>query len=208
MMQTNLDLSQESPMAGFSMDPSGTGWNSIAGDFPKDITVLKTSTSIVLEDGTKADISNGLYLHHLLYFDPLKPSPDMVSCEEYPTRRFPMSLFMAGSEDIGGSIFTTDNAKLNSGYYIAPLDPIVMMGDVVNLNNETRLVYTKADIDYIPGKVPGMLDASVQMLNVGQCDGSFGIFNAPEGAKKFTVNGTAMEFLSNGYLITSRKIWL
>jgi hypothetical protein len=190
------------------MDPSGTGWNSLAGDFPKDITVLKTSTAIVFEDGTKADISNGLYLHHLLYFDPFKQSADMVTCEDTPTRRFPMSLFMAGSEDIGGSVFTTDDGSLNSGYYISPVDPIMMMGDVVNLSNDTRVVYTKADIDYVPGKVPGMMDVSVQMLNVGQCDGfSLGGFNAPEGQTKFTINGTAMEFMSNGYLITSRKIF-
>jgi hypothetical protein len=193
-------------MAGFSMDPAGTGWNSIAADFPKDITVLKTNTSLVLEDGTRADISNGLYLHHLLFFNPVKPYPPMVGCDGRPLHRFPVSLFMAGSEDIPGGVFTTGDGKFNSGYYIGKADPIVMMGDVVNLKNETRYVYAKSDIEYLPGKVAGMMDASIQMLNVGQCDGSFGVFNAPEGLQKFTLNGTAMDVMTDGYLITSRKL--
>jgi hypothetical protein len=194
-------------MAGFSMDPAGTGWNSMAGDFPKDITVLSTNLSLVFEDGKKADISNGLYLHHLLFFNGLKQYPTMIGCEGLESRRYPFSLFMAGSEDVGGGVFTTSDGKLNSGYYIGPTDPIMMMGDVVNLTNDTRVVYTKTDIEYIPGKVPGVMDASIQMVNVGECEGGSGIFSAPADLKKFTLNGTAMQVENNGYLITSSK-WL
>jgi hypothetical protein len=192
-------------MIGFSMDPSGTGWTSLAMDFPKDITILKTSTSVVLEDGKKADISSGLFLHHLLFFDVGKQYPSMAGCYDMPVRRFPLSLFMAGSEDIGEGIFTTADGKFNSGYYVGQKDSIMMAGDVVNLRNETRYVYTKADIEYVEGKPPGMMEASIQMLNVGECDGSLGIFNPPENQKKFSINGTAIDIVSDGYVITSRK---
>jgi hypothetical protein len=187
------------------MDPSGTGWNAIAEDFPKDITVLKTNTSVVLENGQKADISNGMYLHHLLFFDVTKQYPAMVSCYDMEISRFGMSLLIAGSEDIGGGIFTTADGKFNSGYYIGLNDQIAMLGDIVNLSNDTRYVYTKADIEYVEGRLPGMLETSVQMLNVGQCEGSVGIFSPPEDEKKFTINGTAMDITTDGYLITSRK---
>jgi hypothetical protein len=185
------------------MDPSGTGWNILATDFPKDVTLLRANASIVLEDGTKADITNGFYLHHLLFFDMFKQYPAMVKCEDGEVRRFPMSMFMAGSEDIGGGKFTTNDGKLNSGYYIDNPDTISILGDVVNLYNDTRQIFAKADIEYIPGKVPGMMDTSIHMVNVGQCEGELGIFTASEEMKKFSLNGTAMEVAHDGYVITS-----
>jgi hypothetical protein len=68
-----------------------------------------------------------------------------------------------------------------------------MTADVVNLSNKTRQIYAAAEIEYIEGKVPGMMDAAILMTNVGQCDGDLGIFQAPEGQTKFFVNGTEMD---------------
>lgn len=191
-------------MMGFSMDRAGTSWNSITNDFPRDITVLKTNTTIVFEDGSRADLDKGMYLHHLLFFDITKKPDAMTGCEGMANYRFPMSLFMAGSQDIGSGIFTTADGSLNSGYYIGPNDAVAMLGDAVNLRNETRHVYAKADIEYIPGRVPNMMDASIQMTNVGVCNGVGGSFNLPPDMKTFTLNGTAMDVLDDGYLITSR----
>ena len=205
MSKGEPDNPGESPMGAFSLDPSGTGWTSLAMDFPKDITILRTNTSAVLENGQKADISNGLFLHHLLLFDGGKQYPSMAGCSDMLVRQWPFSLFGAGSEDIGGAFFTTPDGKFNSGYYIGPNDPIVIEGDIVNLGNETRYVYTKADIEYIEGKVPGMMETSIHLLNVGECDGFRTIFQPPEDQKKFSLNGTDIDIVSDGYVITSRK---
>jgi len=187
-----------------SMDPAGTGWVAPVLQFPKDITVLRTNASIVMKDGSKATITDDLYLHHLLFFDNQKPVAEFLGCDGSNIIPYPMSLFMAGSEDIGGGVFTTPDGRLNSGYYIGKEDTIVMAGDVVNLSNITQHVYAATEIEYIEGEVPGMMEASILMTNVGQCDGEIGAFQAPEGETKFSVNGTAMDVLQDGYIITSK----
>jgi hypothetical protein len=186
------------------MDPAGSAWVAPASQFPKDITVLRTNASIVLKSGEKASVSDNLYLHHLLFFDSQKPIPEFLGCYGSNITPYPLSLFMAGSEDVGGGDFTTSDGRLNSGYYIGPEETIIMTGDVVNLSNNTQHVYAAAEIEYIEGRVPNMMDASILMTNIGQCDGDIGIFEAPEGQTKFSVNGTDMDVLRDGYIITSK----
>jgi hypothetical protein len=202
------DLSHESPLSSFSMDPSGTGWNALAADFPRDITILKSKADVVLEDfKTRADLDTGLYLHHLLFFDVTKKEPDVLGCGEFITyRQWPLSLFMVGSSDVGSGMFTPGDGSLNSGYYIGPNEPVAMMGDLVNLSNDTIHVYARAEIDYVPGKPEGLLDTTIQMVNVGQCDGKSGFFGLPhDGVQtQFRINGSAMEVAHDGYLVTSK----
>jgi hypothetical protein len=185
------------------MDPAGTGWVTPASGLPKDITVLRTNASVVMKGGAKATISDGLYLHHLLFFDSQREVPEFLGCDGVNIMPYPMSLFMAGSEDVGGGVFTTADGGLNSGYYIAKEDMIIMAGDVVNLSNVTQHVYAAAEIEYIEGRLPEMMDASILMTNVNECDGEMGIFQAPEGQTKFSVNGT-VDILRDGQIITAK----
>jgi len=118
---------------------------------------------------------------------------------------YPFSLFMAGSEDIGGGVFTSPDGRLNSGYYISKDDTLIMAGDVVNMANTTQHVYAAAEIEYLEGRPPDLMDASILMTNVGQCEGDvLGAFQAPEGETKFKVNGTDMDMLHDGYIITAK----
>ena len=50
-----------------------------------------------------------------------------------------------------------------------------------------------------------MMDASILMTNVGQCDGDMGIFQAPEGQTKFSVNGTDMDDFCRTAVLSLRK---
>jgi hypothetical protein len=104
------------------MDPAGTGWVAPTSGFPQDITVLRTNASIIFKNGTKATISDDLYLHHFLFFDGQKNVPEFLGCSGSNIVPYPLSLFMAGSEDIGGGVFTTPDGRLNSGYYIGKDD--------------------------------------------------------------------------------------
>ena len=137
------------------MDPAGTGWVAPTSGIPKDITVLRTNASVLMKTGAKATLSDGLYLHHLLFFDSQKEVAEFLGCDGSNIMPYPMSLFMAGSEDVGGGVFTTADGGLNSGYYIAKEDTLIMTGDVVNLSNFTKHVYASAEIEYIEGRAPG-----------------------------------------------------
>lgn len=48
----------------------------------------------------------------------------------------------------------------------------MMMGEVVNYKNETQHIFSVTDIEYLPGKAPGMLDAYTSVLDVGRCGGT------------------------------------
>src|ERR1700753_769350 len=104
-----------------SMDPSGTAWvYRIDADFPKDITILSGAIYPVYEDGTLADMSNGLYQHHLTYVDLSRPASPIVSCENRGSMgALPVTLLIAGAADNAGALYTTMDGKFNSGYYIS-----------------------------------------------------------------------------------------
>jgi hypothetical protein len=52
---------------GLSMDPNGTPFSMMANaGYCTDCTVLAAQVDIVFENGTRADIANGVYLHHLV----------------------------------------------------------------------------------------------------------------------------------------------
>ena len=170
--------------------------------FPKDITVLRTNASIVMKGGSSLHWSD--LHHHLLFFDNQKPVPEFLGCDGSNIIPYPMSLFMAGSEDIGGGVFTTADGRLNSGYYIGKKrhhSHVWRCGEPLERHSACL---TTTEIEYIEGEVPGMMEASILMTNVGQCDGEIEAFLAPEGETKFSVNGTAMDVLQDGYIITSK----
>jgi hypothetical protein len=176
------------------MDPSGTAWSYLADGFPRDITVLKSNTTVVYADGTRADVGNGIYDHHTYMSDMDKPIPGWFNCGSRNSAFVslsPGSLFVGGSEDKYGGYFTTPDGGFNSGYYIGQKDRLVLNGDVINYTDETRTVYTLNEIEYIPGKAKGMSEASMYVMVPGQCDGQFGLV-LPNAEKTFTVKGRAL----------------
>jgi hypothetical protein len=190
------------------MDPAGTSWGYLADGIPRDITILKTNTTVVYADGSKADISNGLYDHHTFMTNIDKPVPSWYNCGGNKKSPFdsmtPGSLFIGGSEDKYGGYFSTPDGSVNSGYYVGQNDKLLMNGDVINYTNETKIVYTLNEIEYIPGKVAGMADASMYVMVPGQCDGQFGLVLGNQ-QKAFTLKGTPMSVTRDGTILAFRK---
>jgi hypothetical protein len=116
----------------------------------------------------------------------------------------PGSLFVGGSEDRYGGYFTTPDGSFNSGYYIGQKDKLVLNGDLVNNSDETKTVYTLNEIEYIPGKVNGMSEASMYVMVPGQCDGQFGVI-FPSTQKAFTVKGRALNVTKDVTILAFSK---
>jgi hypothetical protein len=185
------------------MDPAGTSWSYLAEGIPRDITILKTNTTVVYVDGSKADISNGIYDHHTFMTNIDKPLPSWYSCGDKKTffeSLTPGSLFIGGSEDRYGGYYTTPEGSVNSGYYVGQNDKLIMNGDVINYTNETKYVYTLNEIEYVPGKLKGMADASMYVMVPGQCDGQFGLV-LPSGQKVFTLKGHPFNVTHDGTIL-------
>lgn len=57
--------------AALRLNPGSTTWSKIVQGLPTDSTILK-NTNLKLLDGTPADISAGIYKHHVVFFDTFK----------------------------------------------------------------------------------------------------------------------------------------
>jgi hypothetical protein len=191
-----------------ALHDSGLTKSHLSDDFPRDVTILRTSTYLTFEDGQVADMKNGIYEHHVAYPDISKSTPTAISCKNgWGSFRNPASIFMGGSVDGGSNLLTSPDGQFNSGFYIDKNDVMMQTGDVVNYNNETRTIFSVAEVEYLDGKPPGLMEASVQMFAIGQCDSFLPglVLNAPAGQKKFTVKGTEMVVNFDGYFLQNSK---
>jgi hypothetical protein len=166
------------------MDPQGHLISMMPTDgICKDCTILVGKADITLEDGTRADIKDGLYLHHILAFDTTKRAPDFVSlCPKpksgkssifgglgglLPAMKLP-PLFLGGAVNEYTVWYTTPDGKEDSGYYISKNGgKIWIQSEVVTYKKTAEQVYMTLDLEYLPGKVGR--DALFTLLLVTGC---------------------------------------
>jgi len=185
-----------------SLDPAGTGYNYLAKDVPRDITVLQGGT-IITENGRQIILKDGLYNHHNVFFNINKRPPTILTCSNGVAQDvLPMSVFMGGATEVGD--MTYSDGKQNTGYYIGKNDKIVFNLDIVNYTNNTREVVSVTEMEYIPGKPAGLMDATQQLIDPTMCDGNNSGSVSRGHKAKFTLESKEMTFLSDGIFIQPR----
>lgn len=170
-----------------SMDINGRAFlYKIKQGICKDCTILAARTGLELENGTKADTSNGVYLHHVLVSDVTKPGVLPVSPCEIPRQPNAANAipdpferlsgirgsgFLGSGDDDGNShtSFTNPDAKYKSGYFIGKNDDFVIMADIVNITPQSQSVYIVLDLEWATGH--NGVDATNMMFSVGGCRG-------------------------------------
>jgi hypothetical protein len=196
-----------------AMDPQGHLISMMPSDgICKNCTILAGKADITLESGERADIKDGVYLHHILAFDTSKRAPDFVSlCPKsrsgkssllggiMPSLKLP-PLFLGGAVNEYWVWYTTPDGKEDSGYYIGPSgNKIWIQSEVVTYRTTPQQVYMTLDLEWMPGKVGR--DSLFTLLLVTGCTG-IGYFS-----KEPQNNMTSGEFpiQSDGKLINVRK---
>jgi hypothetical protein len=191
------------------MDKGGTSYTyMVDDDFPRDITVLETTSHVQDENFKRADTKDGIYNHHNVFMDLAKPPAPAFSCENgRKALEVPMSVFMAGATEVGELIFAgAPGSSVKSGYYLTKTRQMLNLIDVINYNNVERTVYVQAEIEYLPGKVEGYLDARQERVDPGMCGGQNGAFiRPPKGQTRFSVNSTGIIVARDGYLVNMSK---
>lgn len=170
-----------------SMDMNGQAFlYKIKQGLCADCTILAAKTGLELENGTKADTSNGIYLHHILVSDITKAGVLPVSPCEFPRQPNAANVvpdpferlsgirgsgFLGSGDDDGNSqtFFTTPDAKYNSGYFIGKNDDFVFTADIINITPEKQSVYVVLDLEWADGHKG--VDATNMMFSVGGCRG-------------------------------------
>jgi hypothetical protein len=158
---------------GLRMDPNGTPFSLMANSgYCTDCTVLAAQVDIVFENGTRADIVNGVYLHHLVAGmmgnTTGKGSGSWI--DMCPKRKGAKQSGLAGllgglggSLNVGGGFvggavdqfidyFTSADGKINSGYFIPKNNRMFLSGEVINYLPFPQNVYVRLDLEYLPGK--------------------------------------------------------
>lgn len=82
---------------------------------------------------------------------------------------------------MGGSLYlyTTPDGILNTGVYVAANDQIAITGDLDNSKDYEQDGYTVLEMEYMQGRVSGLMDVTTQIMDVNQCKGGNGVVDAP-----------------------------
>jgi len=148
--------SAKKPIQGLPpMDPTGqAGMGSISEGLCKSCTVLSATIFLTYDDGSPANVENGLYIHHFISYDTTKTLKRVIpGCEGgLPSTYAP---FIDRGEDSGETetIFTTPDGKYNSGFQFGKSPKILMQYDLVNLKDTARKIYVNFEIEYVDGIV-------------------------------------------------------
>jgi hypothetical protein len=164
---------------GNSMDPDSFNvMHTVADGLCKDCTVLGTKMDVIFENGTRADVSSGVYLHHIFsmnivtdrklktlmtnsfipfcgggggFFD--YAVDGLMDLTAWLTNILNLEIFGFGAVDEFKQLFTTANGKFDSGFYFGQKDKLFFQAEVVNYRKQPQNVYIQMDVEYVPGRV-------------------------------------------------------
>ncbi|KAF2403692.1 hypothetical protein EJ06DRAFT_288207 [Trichodelitschia bisporula] len=182
---------------GLAMDPNGTPFSrTLDGGVCTDCTVLAAAIDIVFANGSRADIANGVYLHHLVaqtmgnstgkgkgsWVDACPRAGITTSAGGVQAPSALAGLLggvdlgsvASGGAFVGGAVdafvdwFTAPDGSVRSGYFIPAGSWGFMSGEVINYLREEQTVYVQLDIEWVKGKYGR--DAIKSPLNVEGCD--------------------------------------
>jgi hypothetical protein len=158
-----------------NQDPNGTPFSMMANSgYCTDCTVLAAQVDVVFENGTRADIVNGVYLHHLVagmmgnntgkgggsWID-MCPKPKGGAKSSGLAGLLGSSLGSAlgsGGSFVGGAVdefvdyFTSVDGRINSGFFIPANNRMFLSGEVINYLPVPQKAYVRLDIEWVPGK--------------------------------------------------------
>lgn len=163
-----------------SLDANGEG---VFLSIPKntfcggDCTILSGHVGLEFENGTQADVSKNVYIHHILSSnDKKKIEPFIGACDttgDVKGMKRPAKIgagFIGVSDDNGNEplIYGTKDKSILGGYWLSKDQPIVVWADLVNLDQEPKKVYITYDLQYIPGHEG--VDAQGSLISVTGCN--------------------------------------
>jgi hypothetical protein len=157
-------------MINVTLDPNGLNVISTykADAICTDCTVLAAKTDLVYANGTRADTSHGVYLHHLTNMNlGDKPVAAWLNlCPKSQTTYMGVDITSFVGETVVGPLqpiamatvdeytqwFTSPDGKFPSGHYIDPTDRFFVQAEAINYRNEPQEIYLQMDLEWVKGK--------------------------------------------------------
>jgi hypothetical protein len=158
-----------------------------ASDLCHNCTVLGVKADLVYENGTRVDISRGVYLHHHASLNMgrhtdvywLNQCPNSqttafgVNLQDYIPRLVPSVQILAlATVDEYTNYFTSKDGKIDSGLPVNPGDNVYMMTEVVNYAKQDHKIYIQLDVEYVERKFEKETTYTSLSFTGGRKDGS------------------------------------
>jgi len=184
------------------MDPSGVQINRPLDGFCNNCTVLYGKATLHFENGTKATADAGVYEHHIVVVDLNKRLIPFYLCDGQKgfLGTFPASGFIVSGNDEAQNLFTTPDAKFNSGYLIYKAPRLAMQAELVNYRMEPQKVMIAMEYEYLDGQPKGPADSAVSLFSVTGC--GFPDYHPKE--RKYNMTSAAIPMPADGYIINAK----
>jgi hypothetical protein len=176
----------------FMASPSGS-------TFCGTCTVLTGQIKIFFTDGTPANVSNGIYTHHILT-NGIGSQPAFVRSGMTGISGASGAGFVGAGDDNGNRPWVyapREAGTLESGYHLSPSSRFSAQIVLVNYNKAPKTVCVAYDLEYLPGHVGKKVKSSL-ISSAG--------LTGPKTDKNRAVNTTSspMPFSEGGYIITAK----
>jgi hypothetical protein len=157
------------------MDPTSVQFNKRLAGFCKDCTVLSGKATMHFENGTKAGVDSGVYIHHIVTLDASKKNSGMpfYLCNEQKgfLGQFPAPGFIISGNDEAANMFTSPDGTFNAGYRLFKDPSIMMQAELVNYRIEKQQVYVVIDYEWVKTEVSAIkpAESAVSLFSVTGC---------------------------------------
>lgn len=175
---------------------------------PSGCMVLSGKIHLNYTDHTKADVSNGVYIHHVITSDQSKRQSSFTKCLTGGAASGIEDMlgvgFVGAGDDNSNApfMYTTKDGQFQSGFYLAPTDTLSARVALVNYNKVAKQVLLAYDLEFVPGN--DGIDVKTSLMSAGLCGGGGTIKTSKSGATNTTSGDFA--FKNNGFLISASKL--
>jgi hypothetical protein len=118
------------------------------------------------EDGSEANVDTGMYMHHFVVVNEVKP--DWLCGLRVGGMTRPQWIYNSGNERPPVRL----NTKYKFGMRVDKKDRFSALTEIMNMSNETKTVYTTTIYEVIPINTPGYQEATHLRMDVWMCGGS------------------------------------
>jgi hypothetical protein len=201
----NASKALSMPALGFNkMDPNSVQLNKGMTGFCTNCTVLSGKAALNYADGTKAGVTSGVYIHHVVIVDPSKQTMPLYLCvgQKGFLGTVPVTGFIIAGNDEADNFFTTPDGKFNSGYFIGAKPQMALQAELINYKNIEQKVYITAEYEYVPGINADSSDSSVSLFSVNGCNNPD--YHVSKDKPQYNMTSANVPIPKDGFIINAK----
>lgn len=198
------------------MDPKADMILRTLKGLPDNAAILSGRLDTVFEDGSKADIAKGIYIHHLLVVDIGKNTAPFAFCPNGHNQKDLVSwgashvvesvgagFIQSGNDQVGTpNVYAATSGDMKSAFMTGWDDAFVMEAEIVNYNQENTTIYFTMETEFLTEKPAGYLDSSTVIFSATGCAPPS--YRPPPTSKQYNLTSDGFKMTNDGWVINSK----